>query len=520
MDAWMLTAISQSDPATAIKGVSVSWILQKTGRNMFHWLVLLAIPTVASAGPWIYPGNIRLRHQIQFLSDSGHIRAPLTTWPLAAGDLSAELRGQRKAQGFAHYTALHQVRKALHRRSFRGWSVPKAKLSAVADPIQLRTFEDTPRAEGELEAGISWMGDMLAMRLNVGAVKDPPDGKELRLDDSYAGLALGNWMLSVSTMPRWWGPGWQGSLILSNNARPVPTLALERNQSDPFEMPVLRWLGPWKFIFFLGQLEGDRVISDARLIGARLNFRPTRKLEIGLSRAAQWGGDGRPDDFASFIDVLRGESNTENPEEDPGNQLAGIDLRWRSPLVGNLPYAVYTQWMGEDEAGGLPSKWIGQAGIELWGVSSTLAGTYRFYLEATDTATRFLRSKTEFNVAFNHSVYQSGFRFRERSLAHTADSDSQMLSLGGILAQNNGLTWHGVLRYAELNRDGEGQNPLAPNGDDLLGLFLSSRVPLEIGGMDYGRLKVGGSLDRIEPGTRDSELDANIFLEWQWRSAL
>ncbi len=41
-------------------------------------------------------------------------------------------------------------------------------------------------------------------------------------DGSYLGVNVGNFMLSAGYIERWWGPGWDGSLILSTNARPIP----------------------------------------------------------------------------------------------------------------------------------------------------------------------------------------------------------------------------------------------------------------------------------------------------------
>ena len=40
------------------------------------------------------------------------------------------------------------------------------------------------------------------------------------LDGSYIAARLGNWSASFGQVERWWGPGWDGSLILSTNARP------------------------------------------------------------------------------------------------------------------------------------------------------------------------------------------------------------------------------------------------------------------------------------------------------------
>ena len=99
-------------------------------------------------------------------------------------------------------------------------------------------------------------------------VADPDDDRELRPDGSYLGMSLGNWMVSAGYLDRWWGPGWQGSLILSNNARPMPSIAIDRNESTPFDLPVLRWLGPWRLSTFMQQFESDRDYSNALLFGS------------------------------------------------------------------------------------------------------------------------------------------------------------------------------------------------------------------------------------------------------------
>jgi hypothetical protein len=62
-------------------------------------------------------------------------------------------------------------------------------------------------------------------------------------------------MFAAGFMQRWWGPGWDGSLILSSNARPIPALSVDRNYSDPFGLPVLRRLGPWSASVGMGQLD-------------------------------------------------------------------------------------------------------------------------------------------------------------------------------------------------------------------------------------------------------------------------
>ncbi len=99
----------------------------------------------------------------------------------------------------------------------------------------LRDFADTPREEGELGMRASWLTDHFAVNLQGSYVVDPDDDKDWRADGSYLGVNFGNFMLSAGFMERWWGPGWDGSLILSTNARPIPTITLERNYTDPFK---------------------------------------------------------------------------------------------------------------------------------------------------------------------------------------------------------------------------------------------------------------------------------------------
>ena len=86
-------------------------------------------------------------------------------------------------------------------------------------------------------------------------------------------VPLGNvWPTPVSygAMDRWWGPGWDGSLILSNNARPMPSLTIERNYSDASRWPVLRLFGPWRASIAFGQAAAGMVrmsltVPDAAL---------------------------------------------------------------------------------------------------------------------------------------------------------------------------------------------------------------------------------------------------------------
>lgn len=425
---------------------------------------------------------MRLRHDIQLLSDSGVINIPTTTWPLSFPDISGRLLSFDKTTLDPEIQIVFERMKTrILQEMRRGFSDVGLRAAGTHNPLQLRTFEYTPRGTGEIEAHSAWMGDHMAARLNISGVLDAEDDEPLRFDGSYLTFGLGNWNLSFGQQPRWWGPGWEDSLILSTNARPVPTLSVERNYSTPFETPWLSWLGPWKLTGFIGQLEDfGKVdekrfgfISNTKLVGARFSFKPTSKVEIGLVRTALWGGDGHPQGFGSFFDLLIGNDN-ERGQRQPGNQLAGYDVRWRSPLFGNYPYAIYSQFIGEDLAG-LPYKYIGQAGIEVWGTNDALSGSWRAHFEWSDTLASFYKDSPEYGIAYNHHIYRQGYRYHGRSLGAAIDNDGVIFSFGFLFVDDVGSTWNAVVRRGEVNRDGAGYNPMSSESKDFYSVYLSHR---------------------------------------------
>ncbi|MBC8027672.1 MAG: capsule assembly Wzi family protein, partial [Steroidobacteraceae bacterium] len=392
----------------------------------------------------------------------------------------------------------------------RGFQGAGYRVAAGTDADPIRGFADSPREEGEATLGASWLSDNFAVKLRATYALDPDDNREYRADGSYVGLNVGNFMLSAGYMDRWWGPGWDGSLILSNNARPIPSLALERNYSDAFKIPVLSLLGPWRASIAVGEAEErDVAVPKVRFFAARVNLRPRPWLEVGLSRTAQWCGGGRPCGWKTFTDMLLGRDNQVDGEamspEQPGNQLAGYDVRVRSPWTA-IPVAVYTQWIGEDEAGGLPSKFLGLAGMEAWGSSAW--GGWRLRAEYADTTCNFSRETPQFDCAYRSQIYTQGYQHRGRTIGHSLDNDSQLYSLGATLVRPSGANWSVIYRTAEINRDG-GQHTI-------------STIPLEHDNVELrhsrdaagGRLSAGVSFEKRSAMT-DSGSDLRGFLIWQ-----
>jgi hypothetical protein len=305
------------------------------------------------------------------------------------------------------------------------------------------------------------------------------------LDGSYFSTRLGNWSTTLGQVDRWWGPGWDGSLILSTNARPIPAISIERRIPEAFESKWLSWLGPWTFQTFVGRMEEERHIPHPYLWGMRGDLSPTMLggLEVGFFRMIQLGGKGRPQGFNTFVDAFLSEdnygANTGNNDrsQEPGNQLAGIDFRWR---ILDSPIALYGQVVGEDEDNFLPNALMFLYGIEgwmLWQESSL-----RVFAEYADLTSYWWNGATKTrNVTYGHHIYQDGYRYRGRPIGHWADQDSQIVTVGGFLQKQDGVGWGGTLRIGVLNEDGSGRSPVSDSTSidySSFNIFNSRQIPL------------------------------------------
>ncbi|MBL4867283.1 MAG: hypothetical protein JKY67_13015 [Pseudomonadales bacterium] len=229
---------------------------------------------------------------------------------------------------------------------------------------------------------------------------------------------------------------------------------LSRNSSDAFATKWLSWIGPWTLVTFMGQLEEERAIPNALLWGMRVVFKPSASWEIGLSRTAMWAGDGRPKDFSVFMDLLAGIDNfnaeDEGKDTEPGNQLAGFDFKYsnHTPSVG---YSFYGEVIGEDEAGGLPSRPIAMFGASLHVTIKQRKTT--FYTEFSDTAMDAFQSDKMYGSAYRHGTYSTGYLYKGLTLGSSYDNDSQALAIGTIMNLASNYKFKMTLRQLNLNRD-------------------------------------------------------------------
>ena len=395
------------------------------------------------ASPWVEPGDAYGRFRLQQAADQGRLDATVTTWPLARSNArNTRPSGESRDQSLWNDLAGNIGGSA------------RVTFSGRTDPDFVRGFGGSVRTAGEVDSTLEYIGDTWALALSPSYVPDPADDEKLRLDGSYLATTFHNWTAGAGYIDRWWGPGWQSSLILSDNARPAPSVWLDRRNTDTSSSPWLSWLGPWQFTGFVSRLESERYVPDANLIGMRLNFRPLDGLEVGFSRLIQWGGEGQPQSLSSFWDSFTGKDNygSNGERQDPGNQLGGIDLRYGFS-VSERTFGLYTQVVGEDEAGYLPSRKVYQLGFD-W-TSRLLGGQQQWYLEGVDTLSESLfGGDSRPNYAYEHFNYRSGMRYLGRNLATTFDSDARAVTLGVYHFSAPEVQWQLALTWADLNREG------------------------------------------------------------------
>jgi hypothetical protein len=247
------------------------------------------------------------------------------------------------------------------------------------------------------------------------------------LEGSVVETSLGPGQVYASVERRHWGPGWSGSLVLDAAAPALAAAGWRKTSATEFQTPWLSWLGRWNADFFVARLSGHSEPAHPQLVGMRVQVQPAAGLVIGASRAMQWGGRGRDNSLEALATALVGRDNGPSPGEDPGNQLAGFDLRYGRAMQGGHA-AVYGQFVGEDEAGLMPSQWLGLLGLEWAGRSA--GGDHRIFLEYADTIAGHVGGNPRYGHAYRHHAYLQGYTHDGLPLGHAVGGDARLASLG------------------------------------------------------------------------------------------
>lgn len=220
---------------------------------------------------------------------------------------------------------------------------------------------------------------------------------------SKLALQLFAFELSVGRQSLWWGRGKHGSLVLSNNAKPLDMLRI--TNPSPIMLPwFFRLLGPTRLDVFWSRLEAQRTVAEPYFAGMRIDVKPVPWFELGLSRCVIFGGKGRPDiDASEFITILGGKNL--NGIGDTSNSVAAVDFLVHLPWLWNAE--LYGEVGGEDEAG----AWIAK--------NAYIGGLYLPVIESSESVSlRLEHADLSNSVWYRHSLYRSGYTYKGKILGH------------------------------------------------------------------------------------------------------
>lgn len=443
------------------------------------YVALFASLASATFAQGLILNDVNLRTDLNWLNQQGVIQISTSTWPMSGDEIQRAL-SQAKVSNNTQQKVVNSVVNAIKADN----ETVKLGLHVGSDLKTVpQTFGDNQKSQYQVAAEFNAGGENWDAKLLVNGEKDPlvDNGHDVNVEGSYLAGKLWNQWVIAGQIPTYWGPGHDGNLIRGDASRPVYGVTVQRAVQNAFESKWLSWIGPWQYQLFGGQLDDYTSIPDAKLVGMRLTAQPLPYLELGASRVMQWGGKGRPESLSSLWDAIKGNDNFYNDYEG-GNQLAGFDARLSLQPLLNQPISIYSQMIGEDEAGYLPAKWMYLAGADF--SSSYKNMPYQLYAEWTDTRT----NGEVKGISYTHHIYKEGYYQHGFSLGHSIGGDGQMYSVGGDIRFDTMNRLNGRVIYAKLNQSNVVVNTAFPKEDNIKALdltwthYLKPTIPLKVNG--------------------------------------
>jgi len=302
------------------------------------------------------------------------------------------------------------------------------------------------------------------------------DHDKLNFENSYINYEKGIANLSIGKVDRNWSFSKKSSLILSSNSRPLEAISI--NLKNKFNTKWLPSTANWSIEIINGTTKNSSNGKNSMLSGARVVISPSDKLNFEFIQTAQWG-DQNDHFYSSNIDALLF-ADTNIGENANINKMAGFGLSYSVPLDENI-YRFYSQAIGEDEAGGLPSCYAWMTGIELTVPEMKFPTTLT--IEAVDT--RVKKSTHGFcgpNFMYNNHVYD--YINYDTVLGVPIDTEGTSLELFGMSQVNKNLSINYSTKFLNINDKDYSQHRLSSKRS--LGTITSLGISWKNDGFNLG----------------------------------
>jgi hypothetical protein len=486
--------------------------------NRFSLLAALILACMllnpkAQASAYIGTQDKQLHYDLQTLVEWGYLDTTVNTFPvpwkgvaIALSDLSTDGMSFRPLQAYLRLNHYLYLNKQQQNRRF-------ISLQGASDTVRFRSLDDGVEGTNKITASSEFYfgrfsGQLAMSHTNSGSSKT-------YLDNSFIAYQFGDWNLRLGSIDQWWGPAQSSSLILSNNARPIKALALSRSVNTASQNPFFSWIGPWYFTTQIGQLEKDRAVPNAKIFMNRLNARPIKGLELGLSWVAMWGGDGVNNGFEDFLDVVTFQTLCVNGSEQcdeslrgkSGNHIGSFDISYTAQLF-ERPVTFYVQRAGED----VSNHFKVSDNANLIGISTYFKGA-KVFLETSDTTVSCSTNAQVNDCFYEDSQYTDGYRLYKRAIGSTFDSDAKQITLGTNFRFQSGDTVELYLRSVTLNEDASKPSPVITTGNTEEVLELSGFYQKPVGNW---LLKVGGSVAKRSFAMQSDSVDSVVYAKAQF----
>lgn len=287
-------------------------------------------------------------------------------------------------------------------------------------PVTQRGSEGTPLSEnnngviyrtgfnGELRWAAEGYLTNVAAGLIEPAVRGDSDGIHADINRGYLKLGGGGLELEAGKDENWLGPGYRGTITLTNNARNFTLVKL--SSPEPLDVAwIKRFLGEVKYSLVASRFERtttDGIERQPWFYALKLSVKPADDLEIGFNLGRQVGGPGVSNSFGDTMRGLIGGTAADN-----SNGLAGFDARYRIPWLRNTE--LYGEFSGEDTAAFWPIVESYVAGLYIPRLTDDGRNDFRF---------EFFQGN---QILYTNGTFPEGFLYKNLPIGHSQGGATQ-----------------------------------------------------------------------------------------------
>ena len=302
------------------------------------------------------------------------------------------------------------------------------------------------------------------------------DHDKLNFDNSYVNYEKGIANLNFGKVDRIWSFSKKSSLILSSNSKPLEAISIKLE--NKFNTNWLPSTAKWSLELINGSTKNSLNGNNSMLSGTRVIISPSENLNFEFLQTGQWG-DQNDMLYSSNIDTLLF-GNTNDGKNSNINKMAGFGVSYSIPL-NKSSYRFYSQTIGEDEAGSLPSCLAWMAGLELTAPGIKFPTTIT--VEAVDT--RIKESTHGFcgpNTFYNNNTYD--YINYDTVLGVPIDTEGTSIELFGNSQINTRLGINYSTKFLSINNKDYSQHRLSSKRS--LGTITTLGINWIKGGFDLG----------------------------------